>query len=99
MVDLDLVLSEMELTYSQFIDFCILCGCDYTCTIPKVGPVTALKLIKEFNSIEGIVNSGKNYQIPDNFNYLNARSLFIKNEEYSKENIEFNKKIKKPLFI
>ena len=99
LVDLDLVLSEMELTYSQFIDFCILCGCDYTCTIPKVGPVTALKLIKEFNSIEGIVNSGKNYQIPDNFNYLNARSLFIKNEEYSKENIEFNKKIKKPLFI
>jgi flap endonuclease-1 len=98
LVDLDLVLSEMVLTYSQFIDFCILCGCDYTCTIPKVGPVTALKLIKDFSTIEGIIGINK-YKIPDNFNYLNARSLFIKNEEYSKENIEFNKKIKKPLFI
>jgi flap endonuclease-1 len=99
LVDLDLVLSEMELSYTQFIDFCILCGCDYTCTIPKVGPVTALKLIKEFSSIEGIIHSEKKYKIPDNFNYLNARNLFIKNEEYSKENINFKEKIKKPLFI
>jgi flap endonuclease-1 len=99
LIELNVVLSELEFSYSQFIDFCILCGCDYTCTIPKVGPVSALKLIKEYGSIESIIDKNNNkYKIPDNFNYLVARELFIKNEEYSKDLINFNKN-KKPLFI
>jgi flap endonuclease-1 len=98
LIELNLVLSELKISYEQFIDFCILCGCDYTCTIPKVGPVTALKLIKEYGNIEAIINLNT-YNVPDNFNYLVARELFIKNTEYSKQNINFNKKNKKPLFI
>jgi flap endonuclease-1 len=31
----------------QFIDFCILCGCDYTPKIPQIGPIKAYKMIKE----------------------------------------------------
>lgn len=37
------VLKELELTEDQFIDLCILCGCDYTAKISGIGAVrTAL---------------------------------------------------------
>jgi flap endonuclease-1 len=52
------VLEGLELTNAQFVDFCILCGCDYSGTIRGVGPKTALKLIKEHGSIEEILRKG-----------------------------------------
>jgi flap endonuclease-1 len=42
---LDMVLSGLNMTMTQFIDFCIMSGCDYCPRIPGVGPVTALKHI------------------------------------------------------
>jgi flap endonuclease-1 len=47
----------LGLTHEQFVDLCILMGCDYTDTIKGVGPKTALKLIKEHGSIEGILKT------------------------------------------
>ena len=70
----------MELSFDAFIDFCILCGCDYTTTIPKVGPANAYKLIKNHNSIESFPIA-----IPDSFEYQTARSLFKQNENYQYE--------------
>jgi len=49
------VLKALELTNEQFVDFCILCGCDYTSKIAGIGPVKALKLIKENKNIEGVI--------------------------------------------
>jgi flap endonuclease-1 len=56
----------LGLTYDQFVDLCILLGCDYTDTIKGVGPKTALKLIKEHGSIEGILKviDRKKYEVP-----------------------------------
>ena len=49
-------------THEQFLDFCILCGCDYCPVVPKVGNVTAMKLIKTHGSIEKIIeNTGTKY--------------------------------------
>lgn len=31
---------------SMFVDFCILCGCDYAGTIRGIGPIRALQLIQ-----------------------------------------------------
>merc|ERR1712232_564467 len=45
----------LELTHNQFVDLCIMLGCDYTDTIKGVGPKTALKLIREHKSIEEIL--------------------------------------------
>ena len=79
-IDLDTVLSKMNLTMDSFIDFCILCGCDYCGTIPKIGPVTALTLINKHSNIETIIkNLDPKYTIPDNFDYKLARSLFKHN--------------------
>lgn len=49
------LLQEFGLTNEQFIDLCILCGCDYCERIPGVGPKSALKLIRDFKSIEAII--------------------------------------------
>ena len=70
---LEKTLKGLELSYSSFIDLCILCGCDYTSTIPKIGPVNALKLIKQYHSIDNFVN----VIIPEEFNYQLARTLFV----------------------
>jgi len=39
-IDCEKVLVEMKLTYEQFVDLCILCGCDYSSTIKGIGPKT-----------------------------------------------------------
>ena len=77
--DLNIILCKLELKYQEFIDLCILCGCDYCSKIFGIGPITALKLIKKYKNIENIIENIKTvekYKIPENFNYENARSLF-----------------------
>lgn len=51
------VLAGLGLTMPQFIDVCILCGCDYTDKIKGVGPETALKKIKEYGSLAALLDS------------------------------------------
>lgn len=71
---------------SQFIDLCILLGCDYLDPIPKIGPQTALKLIREYGSIEKFVEAveaGKaKFTIPDDWPYQDARQLFFQPDVY-----------------
>jgi len=60
------LIDDLHLDHNSFIDFCILCGCDYCPIIPRVGNVTALKLIHKYNTIENILEN-TNYKIPDNY--------------------------------
>lgn len=79
-IDLSVVLEGLELDMEQFVDFCILSGCDYCNTIPSVGPITSLNLIREFGNIETILEVHKDkYTVPDNFDYKTARVLFNQN--------------------
>lgn len=48
------VLSELGFDEEQFVDFCILCGCDYNKRVNKIGPSTAFKLINQYRSIENL---------------------------------------------
>jgi flap endonuclease-1 len=66
----------------QFVDLCILLGCDYLDPIPKVGPNTAFKLIKEYKTLEAVVeyienDPKKKYTIPEDWPYKDARALFF----------------------
>ena len=36
------ILESLDVDYNQFIDICILCGCDYTTKIKGIGPLNAL---------------------------------------------------------
>ena len=77
-----ILLKDLGLTEDEFIDFCILSGCDYTCTVPKIGPVNALKIIKKYSTIDSFILDNTKYQIPENFNYSLSKELFIKNRYY-----------------
>ena len=69
-IDFEAVLTGMELTYEQFVDLCIMCGCDYCGTIKGIGPKTAFKLIKQHGTLENVIaalRKEKKYQIPDDW--------------------------------
>ncbi|WVY97953.1 hypothetical protein V8G54_030104, partial [Vigna mungo] len=72
------ILEGLNLTMDQFIDVCILSGCDYCDSIRGIGGQTALKLIREHGSIENMLENinKERYQIPDNWPYKEARQLF-----------------------
>lgn len=80
--NLSQILSELGLSQIQFIELCILLGCDYTDTIGKVGPKKAYELIKTYGSIDemlaldpGFAENTK-YQIPPNFKYGESVQYF-----------------------
>ncbi|PIA40761.1 hypothetical protein AQUCO_02400079v1 [Aquilegia coerulea] len=72
------ILEELNLSMDQFIDLCILCGCDYCDSIRGIGGQTALKLIRQHGSIENILENinKERYQIPEDWPYQEARQLF-----------------------
>lgn len=87
--DLNSILTALNINYNQFMDICILCGCDYTSKIYGIGPITAYKMIKAHNDIETVLTkiTNKKYKVPDNFNYIQARHLF----NHSTDNEDFDK--------
>jgi len=97
-INYDDMLKELGLTHEEFVDLCILCGCDYTETIDGVGPATAYKLIKEHKTIENVlkflesenedVKRKRKYVFPEPFYYNDARELFFKPELDPPEKIE-----------
>jgi flap endonuclease-1 len=96
MITLSKVLEEFELDMDEFIDLCILCGCDYTGSISGVGPVKAFNYIKSHKTIEGVIEAvekenekrKKKLQVPENFNYIGSRGFFKDPEVTKKENME-----------
>jgi flap endonuclease-1 len=76
--DFKKIIEDLKLTHDEFIDMCILCGCDYCPTIPKVGPVRALKYIQKYKTIENLIESGEKIDISDEFKnkYIASRGLF-----------------------
>ena len=74
-IDISRARFDMGLTRDEFLDFCILCGSDFSSTIQGIGPVKALSLIKTHGSIEGILKKIPNIPYPG-FDYLQARKVF-----------------------
>lgn len=102
-IELARVLADFEMTQAEFVDLCILCGCDYTHSIGGMGPVTAFKLIKEHGSIEPIMEKvvnatnddptkKKKFIVPDNFLFKESRDLFI-TPEVNRDKEELQKSI------
>ena len=103
-VNLQEMLEDMKLTqdevviytlvYTQFIDMCILCGCDYCDSIRGIGQVKAYQFIQKYKTIEKVIEnlpdkyvvcccfvfSNIIFQVPEDWPYQRARELF-KNPE------------------
>lgn len=86
------VLEELELAHSEFIDMCILLGCDYCDSIRGIGPKRAIDLIKQYRNIETIIENldKKKYSIPENWPFKEARRLFMEPEVADPETLDVN---------
>ena len=76
------ILDKFEFTKEQFIDFCILSGCDYCPYIYNIGSIKAFNLIKKYNNIETIMQE-KKVNFPENYDYEEARRLFLQFNDYN----------------
>ncbi|KAJ1519263.1 hypothetical protein ONE63_004564 [Megalurothrips usitatus] len=87
---LNKVLEELELSHDEFIDLCILLGCDYCDSIRGVGPKRAMDLIKQHRNIETILKNldSKKYPVSEDWPYKEARRLFIEPEVAQPESLE-----------
>lgn len=74
LIDLDLNLKLLGITREQLIDIAMLVGTDYNDKVPRVGQKTALKLVKEHGSLEGIIEDAK-YEIT--FPFEDIRDIFL----------------------
>jgi flap endonuclease-1 len=73
--DLNIILKELKLTYDEFVELCILFGCDYCNTIKKIGVKRAYELILKHKNIESIIKL-KKYDIPEDYNYKTIIDYF-----------------------
>ncbi|KPP60972.1 flap endonuclease 1-like [Scleropages formosus] len=75
---------------TQFIDLCILLGCDYCGTIKGVGPKRAMDLIRQHGSIEKILDNIdlSKYPAPEDWLYKEARELFREPEVVNCNSVE-----------
>ena len=74
----------------QFIDVCILCGCDYSDSIRGIGPKKAFEFIRRYKDIETLlknIDTAKN-PVPDPFDFEQCRRLFKEPEVTSREDCE-----------
>ncbi|CAH0550260.1 unnamed protein product [Brassicogethes aeneus] len=78
-IHLDKVLEGFNFTQKEFIDLCILLGCDYTDSIRGIGPKRAFELMKKHKSIDDILKNidKEKYVPPADWNIDVVRNLFI----------------------
>lgn len=77
-INLDNIKSNLKLNDDQFLELCILCGCDYCSNIPKIGQAKALQIIQKYENIEKFLQENKTYSIPNDYvnKYKTAFDLF-----------------------
>jgi len=56
-IELSTILDKLDITYLQFVDLCILLGCDYCSTLSGIGMKKAFGIIKKYGTIENFITS------------------------------------------
>lgn len=87
---LDRVLEAMNYSMDEFIDLCILLGCDYCDTIRGIGAKRAKDLIDKHRCIEKVLENldTKKYTVPEDWPYQEARRLFKEPEVTDPETLD-----------
>ena len=81
-VDLAGVLDALRCGMDNFIEMCMLFGCDYLPHLPKVGPKTAQRLLRSEGDLAGVVaairagRGPKGCSVPDEWDWQGAKRLF-----------------------
>lgn len=82
--EMEKILETMGITQKQFIDICILLGCDYTGTVNGIGPVSSVKFIKKYGNIEKMIKQQKSFSY-ETMDYKSSRKMFTIEVESTKK--------------
>ena len=95
-IKLENILNNLNLTYEQFIELCILFGCDYCPNLSDIKASAIYQVYIKHKNIDDTLKELKDndYYIPEHFDYIDAKEYFMKNSMNSKVEIEF--KLKEP---
>jgi flap endonuclease-1 len=87
---LEKALAGLDLTMDQFVDVCILAGCDYCETIKGIAATTAYKLVKKEGSLAGVLASldKEKHPVPKDCDYDEVRRLFTAPEVADPASVE-----------
>jgi flap endonuclease-1 len=69
------LLHELRLGAHQFVDLCILCGCDFASTLRQLTHQEAYAAIQQYSSIEILLQHSS--PPPSSFSYAQARAIFL----------------------
>jgi flap endonuclease-1 len=86
MINLQQVLSSLEITREQLIIVGLLIGTDYNDGVQKVGPKTALKLVKEHKTLNKVL---ENVEWKDDIDPEKIYNFFLHPPVIENYNIEF----------
>ncbi|XP_061878298.1 probable flap endonuclease 1 homolog isoform X1 [Entelurus aequoreus] len=77
------LLEVLQLNHAEFVDLCILLGCDYCDKIAGFGPKRALSLIQKHRTIENVVlhMNRETHLVPNNWKYKEARRVFLETSQ------------------
>lgn len=103
--DLDYILTKLDISYDQFVEMCLLFGCDYIKPSFKLENSDSYNLIKTYGSIESILDNAnhvnlnrQNEKCKSFINgYQNAKKLLIFSSSQEKIPNNFNPIIDKEL--
>jgi flap endonuclease-1 len=95
-IELYKVLKQLNFTYEQFIELCILFGCDYCPNLNDVKYNVMFESYNKHKNIEATLAELKSqgYIIPEKFNYQDAKQYFTNSSHNPVEKAEL--KIRKP---
>ena len=93
--NLEKILDILHITYPQFIDMCILFGCDYSISIPRLKPETIYHLILCYKSLENVLKFFDNDKIHLNLSqYVSARKIFAQSKTEEASSLKKNNPLK-----
>jgi len=89
LINLDEVLSELEINREQLVEIGILCGTDYNEGVKGIGPKRGLKYIKEYGDIESVLEEkGKEIN-----NCESIKDIFLNPEVTDEYSIDFKNEL------
>jgi flap endonuclease-1 len=78
-IELNKICSKLNITHEQFIELCILFGCDYCINISDIKYMDMFNIYIKHKNIEQTLDELKEngYNIPQNFEYKEAKEYFM----------------------
>ena len=87
-INLKDILQKIDLSYDQFVEFCMLLGCDYCDRVKDIEPCDLYEYYYKFKNIPDTLNElkQKNFSIED----YNKIKEYFKNPPYNNDSFESN---------